>query len=136
MNAQSQPPTPLHVGKAAGRADFAKIVSLVENQDIPFAVVKDRNLPVVAIVRTASGLPPLEALLEALPSRVLVDVHSAIAFTADRPVDPAIYREVASQICREGEKRGWPDGWWKDPSVIPGLEVEGDLRSAESDGSP
>jgi hypothetical protein len=123
---------PLRVGKARCRAALASIVARVEKREIPFVQVTDRRLPVAAIVRTIDGRPPLEALIEALPNRVLVAIHSAGAFASEAPFSRDLYHEVTNLICREGERRGWPDGWWEDPSVLPGLAVDpGEDRRAE-----
>lgn len=47
--------------------------------------------------------------------------------------------EFRSALLRETERRGWPDGWWEDPSIVLGLSdetrPEGPLLDAEQAGA-
>ncbi len=41
--------------------------------------------------------------------------------------DNADVAEFGSALLRESERRDWPEGWWEDPSVVTGLDVESEV---------
>ena len=45
---------------------------------------------------------------------------------SDLPADTirSDLRESRSALLRECERRGWPEGWWEDPSIVLGMAAE------------
>ena len=74
-----------------------------------------------------------DPLLERLSARILVSVGLWLAVDYAPPAkDYESVGILTGEILKEGARRGWPKGWWEDPSVIPELDVEAQDR--ERDG--
>lgn len=60
--------------------------------------------------------------LSALSDQALVSMSYFFAFDyPHRKTDWESADTVVHSVWVEGDKRGWPDGWYEDPSVIPSI---------------
>ena len=77
--------------------------------------------------------------LERLSDKFLIKCTSWVMLTYDavpglaQPLgsrsDNADVTEFGSALLRESERRGWPDGWWEDSSVVTGMGAESEAGS-------
>ena len=69
-----------------------------------------------------------------LPDQTLVSMTHWIAIDYDPPTSDLEGKGIVLRSCVvESENRGWPDGWYEDPSVIPGLYDADRLQEEEED---
>jgi len=73
---------------------------------------------VLSVVRQEN----IAAAFHWVSNRTLASIIMALALNAPAEVDPDDWKTIHSGLLQQAEDRGWPDGWWEDLSVVPGVE--------------
>jgi hypothetical protein len=69
--------------------------------------------------------------LSALSDQALVSLSYFFAFDyRHRKTDRESADLVVNSVCLEGQERGWPEGWYEDPSVIPSIAAAMEEQAA------
>lgn len=116
--------------------------------DLPVELIELLNAP-----KTEESLSPLEIILayymypeycpgwmdlRGLSDELLVTMHLWVSLDYTPKTKEADYgsiQQLMGAIHAEGERRGWPEGWYEDPSRIPGME-EAEERPIKIAGGP
>ena len=99
----------------------ASVPTLVEN------AIKGVSTTITRYGKPKAVLVPVEGIhLGGLPAQMLVSMslwlmQDYVPAGSLSSSIPGVER-LGNAILLEGESRGWPEGWWEDPSVIKELQ--------------
>jgi prevent-host-death family protein len=105
------------IGKTSARLGFAALVRDVDEGRRHVITVTDNGRPAAVIApATPFGSPRGLIDLSRLSKEALVRLNLWAGTDGDLEREARLL--IGNQIGWEAERRGWPEEWWEDPSVL------------------